>query len=625
LYSIEKAAGHIALEIWITDNASVDGSVEYLQARFPHVNFIQNKENAGFAKANNQALKHCTGEYVLYLNPDTILPEDCLAKCLAFMQSHTQAGALGVRMIDGAGKFLPESKRSFPHPSTSLFKMLGLSRLFPKSKVFSKYALGYLDEFSNHEVDVLAGAFMLVRRDVLLQLNGFDETFFMYGEDIDLSYRIQKAGYKNYYFSETSIIHFKGESTRKGSLNYMKMFYQAMSIFVQKHYTGSKASVFRFFAQVAILTSAIISTFLKFLVRIGMPLLDAITIFASFEVVVFFWIRYVRGGEGFIESLVNVSLPGFTIVFITAAWLAGIYDNMYKPAKALYSALIATVVMLAVYSLLPERFRFSRGVILFGGLTALLFMTLLRWMLLRWRIVEDTNEMHRHYQTIVVATEAEYIEVDELMAISGLQKRLMGRVAVTEEKGATLGTIKDLETLLYGIRIKEIIFCKGYLSYSSIMEIIQSLPKNISYRFHAYGSGSIVGSDSKDALGEYVSPVGNFKLSQPYQKRMKKLVDVCTALSILITFPIHVLVLGFGCLHNAFMVLMGRRTWVGYAQPVKALPVLLPGVLTTTGISHKQQKQKPDESTTQIDLWYAKNYHWKQDVKIIIKHYRRLG
>ena len=158
-----------------------------------------------------------------------------------FFESHPDAGALGIKMLDGSGRFLKESKRSFPSPLTSLFKLFGLSRLFPRSRIFSKYHLGHLDENKDHEVDVLAGAFMMVKKEVLDKAGGFDEIFFMYGEDVDLSYRIQKTAetggnYKNYYFAGSSIIHFKGESTRKGSMNYVRMFYNAMSIFVRKHY-----------------------------------------------------------------------------------------------------------------------------------------------------------------------------------------------------------------------------------------------------------------------------------------------------------------------------------------------------------------------------------------------------
>lgn len=254
LCSVIKAMKNIDGEILVVDNASTDGSFDFLKTRFEKVNFIWNKTNVGFAKANNQALKIAKGENILFLNPDTIVPEDCFEKCIAFLNKRN--GALGIKMIDGAGNFLRESKRSFPSPTTSLFKLSGFSQLFPRSKTFSKYHLGYLDENENHEVDILAGAFMMIPKKILEITGGFDEQFFMYGEDIDLSFRIQKAGFKNYYFAESCIIHFKGESTKKGSLNYVKMFYRAMSIFVKKHYGSNKAGMFHFFIQIAIFSRA---------------------------------------------------------------------------------------------------------------------------------------------------------------------------------------------------------------------------------------------------------------------------------------------------------------------------------------------------------------------------------
>lgn len=215
----------------------------------------------GFGKANNLALKEAAGQYILFLNPDTIIPEDCLEKCLDFLNIETEVGAMGVRMIDGSGNYLKESKRSFPAPSTAFYKLSGLTALFPSSKTFARYYAGQLDQHKNHSVDVLAGAFMMVRKKVLDLIGGFDERFFMYGEDIDLSYRIQKAGFRNIYYSETTIIHFKGESTKWGSLNYVRLFYGAMGLFVQKHYSGGFAGLYNLLIGAAIFGRATLSAF----------------------------------------------------------------------------------------------------------------------------------------------------------------------------------------------------------------------------------------------------------------------------------------------------------------------------------------------------------------------------
>lgn len=262
LCSVFKAGRHINIEVIVVDNFSSDGSREYLEPAFPEVTFCWNKENLGFAKACNLGLKHAKGAYILFLNPDTIIGEDCFEKCIDFLQSHTQSGVLGVRMIDETGRFLKESKRGFPSPVTSFFKLSGLAALFPRSGRFAKYYLSNLDEFQTHEVDVIAGAFMMIEKKVLDITGGFDEAFFMYGEDIDLSYRIQKQGYKNYYYPGVTILHFKGKSTPQKNMRYVRMFYQAMHVFTNKHYEKRKAGVYNYCIQAAIALRAAIANLL---------------------------------------------------------------------------------------------------------------------------------------------------------------------------------------------------------------------------------------------------------------------------------------------------------------------------------------------------------------------------
>lgn len=237
MLSVIKACRNIDAEIFVVDNNSTDGSEAYLSPKFPSVNFFWNKINPGFGKANNSVLQHAKGEYILFLNPDVIVPEDCFTKCISFFDTHADCGALGVRMIDGSGQFLKESKRCLPTPSAGFFKMIGLAGLFPTSSFFAKYYAGYLPEKETNKAEVLAGAFMMLSKKTINITQGFDEVFFMYGEDIDLSYRILKAGLQNYYLGETTIIHFKGESTQKKSAGYIEHFYDAIKRFVRKHYS----------------------------------------------------------------------------------------------------------------------------------------------------------------------------------------------------------------------------------------------------------------------------------------------------------------------------------------------------------------------------------------------------
>lgn len=232
------------VEIYVVDNNSTDGSLEYLMPRFPMVNWIPNTENKGFGAANNQVITVLKGRVVLFLNPDTIIGEDSLQQVVHFMKNTPGVGAMGVRMVDGSGKYLKESKRGFPTPWVAFCKMAGFSSIFPQSGLFSGYYMGNLPENATNKVEALAGAFMVISKEALDATGGFDERFFMYAEDIDLSYRIKMAGFSNFYVPSITIIHFKGESTSKDAL-YIKRFYGAMGQFIRKH---AKSGIQRFWA-----------------------------------------------------------------------------------------------------------------------------------------------------------------------------------------------------------------------------------------------------------------------------------------------------------------------------------------------------------------------------------------
>jgi O-antigen biosynthesis protein len=634
LYTVRKAARDITSEIIVVDNNSSDNSIGYLQPQFPGVRFLANNENTGFAKACNQGLKLASGQYVLFLNPDTIIPEDCFQKVIAFLQSTPGAGALGIKMLDGSGRFLKESKRSFPSPLTSLFKLSGLSQLFPRSRVFSRYHLGHLDENKDHEIDVLAGAFMLVKKEVLDKTGGFDETFFMYGEDVDLSYRIQKTvcdatggNYRNYYYSGSTIIHFKGESTKRGSMNYVRMFYNAMSTFVRKHYGGTKAGFFSLLIHLGIWVRAVMAGLGRFISRVGLPLIDAGLILLSFWVIKNSWSNYIRPEVQYDNRLLWIAIPSFTIIYLVTAYYAGLYDRWYKRSELVRSTLVATIVLLAVYSLLPEHYRFSRAIILFGAILSFILIGLLRRILIHTKVLTSSKENGEHANTLIVASPVEYEQAVQLMKAAGMEEKILGRVAVAENDPAAIGYWSKLDMLSQAVPFKEAVFCEGTLSFKEIIDSIERSAGKIKFKIHAAGSQSIVGSDSKDSSGEALSGENSVKLADPYNLRLKRLQDIGVSLVALLTFPAHLLFVKkpFHFLGNCFAVLFAKKTWVGYATDEKNLPPLRNAVMACNGIPLIIKQELPVQSLQMVDYWYARDYEPSQDMKIIWKGYRRLG
>ncbi|MDW8274557.1 MAG: glycosyltransferase, partial [Chitinophagales bacterium] len=378
LQSVFAAVKNIQAEIIVVDNNSTDDTVKWLRT-VSGITLIENKQNVGFSAANNQGIRIAKGRYILLLNPDTVVGEDTFEKCLAFMNEHPEAGALGVRMIDGSGKFLPESKRSLPTPFVSFCKMFGLSALFPYSRIFGRYHLKYLDEHKNHQVEVLSGAFMWLRAEALQKVGLLDESFFMYGEDIDLSYRIMQAGYVNYYFASTTIIHFKGESTKKASFNYVKVFYQAMIIFARKHFSGKGASFIMMLIYLAVVFRGALSALAMIASSSLLPIIDAILMFAALYGIETFWATNVKFSPEYYPAIFSfVVVPAYIFIWIISVLLSGGYEKPYRLGLLFKGLFWGTISIAVIYGLLPEKWRFSRAIILLGAVASAIMMIFTR-------------------------------------------------------------------------------------------------------------------------------------------------------------------------------------------------------------------------------------------------------
>jgi len=640
LLSVQKAAAQVQgeVEVFVVDNNSKDASVEMVQEKFDWVKLIANKTNTGFATANNQAIKQSIGEYLLLLNPDTVIEEDTFSKIIQFMDANAQAGALGVKMIDGAGNFLPESKRGLPTPMVAFYKVFGLSSLFPKSKRFNKYHLGYLSPEETNEVEVLSGAFMLLRKSVIDEIGGLDETFFMYGEDIDLSYRVLQAGYKNYYFPETTIIHYKGESTKKGSLNYVKMFYNAMSIFAKKHYSGGSASIFNFFIQIAIIIRGIMTVFGNLARSLWLPLVDAGIIFLGIILIKNFWENSIKAGEGlsFPTSLLWINIPLYIIIWVLSSYFSGGYDKPLKIPKHIRGLLFGTILISAVYGFLPETLRFSRAMILLGGIWAILTTVSFRY-ILHFLMPESIELYNKEVKKIAIAgSEIEAKRVLALLNQVGIKYNYVGLVSPTNnpkyDKQALgdLGGFEQLKEIVSIYKLDEIIFCSKDISSNAIIDFMTSLGKKMSYRIVPEESSSIVGSNSKNSAGDLYAIDVSLNIATTEQKRNKRLLDlaVCTITAILSPVLIFLLKTPTQFLKNWWQVFTGKWTWVGYARGItvdlqRNLPVLKNGVLSP--IENATNEKLPEQTVYRLNFIYAKEYTTRSDIQILRKNWRQLG
>lgn len=632
LLSVRKAARGMDVEIWAVDNASSDGSVEMVGQKFPEVRLIANEANVGFSKANNQAIRQATGEYILLLNPDTVVEEDTFQKTVGFMDAHPGAGALGVKMLDGKGNFLPESKRAFPSPRVAFFKAFGLSALFPKSKIFAQYHLGYLDENEVHEVDVLAGAFLLARKSVLDKTGLLDEDFFMYGEDIDLSYRIVKAGYKNYYFPESRIIHYKGESTKKGSLNYVRMFYNAMIIFAQKHFKKRKANLFTALIRVAVYFRAFLSVLVKFFAKIYWALIDFLIIYAGIFLIKEYWESMVKyTPEYYPREYMLWMVPAYILVWIISIFFSGGYDKPYRISKTIRGIIFGTVVILAVYGLLSEEYRYSRAIIALGAgwaAFAALF-TRLAYYFIKNKQFDFNGQRPRNL--VIAGSYEESKRALTLLKQAGVDSNFIGFVLPEEpvqKEDHYLGDEQELEDIVEVYGVNEIIFCSRDIPSQSIIRWMTRIGRQVDYKIIPEDSYSIIGSNSKNSAGDLYAIDVNLAIASPAQRRNKRVFDLVVCLGILATLPVSIWFVREkgGLARNWVQVFFGQKSWVGYhdsGQSTVRLPPIKEGVLSPPdGLGDKQLSP---QTVSRLNLIYAKDYNIPRDWNIIRKGFVNIG
>ena len=641
LHSVRKAAKDIPTEVFVVDNSSVDGSVEMVKNKFPEVKIIANEKNVGFSRANNQAIKEAKGEYILLLNPDTVVQEDTFEKAVKFMDEHKDAGALGVMMLDGKGNFLPESKRGLPTPSVAFYKVFGLAALFPRSKIFGKYHLGFLDKNKTHEVDVLAGAFMLIRKSVLDKIGLLDETFFMYGEDIDLSYRITLAGFKNYYFPETRIIHYKGESTKKSSVNYVLVFYNAMAIFARKHFAKNQAKMFSLLIYFAIALRAGIAITKRFFKQIFVPLMDASVLYAGLYFIKDYYehnVKYVA----YPEKLVLLAFGIYVFIWLSSIFLSGGYDKPIRLQKIVRGIFWGTGIILITYALLPEEYRFSRALILIGTGWATISILATRMLFHLFGIKNFMLEGSSSKRIAIVGSGEEYKRVFSLLKESSIKAGFVGFVSdltpisTPDGEGRTggaenyIGKFSQLSEIIDIYKIDEIIFCAKNLSAEKIIDAMSTQGKAaVEFKIAPPESLSIIGSNSIDTAGDlYAIDINS--VNKPSNRRKKRIIDISFSALFVALLPVLIFVVKspFSFIGNIFKVLFGFNSWIGYGE-IQNSEFRIQNINSQKGIlspadSLKSNHISPDVAE-RLNKIYAKDYSVRNDVNIILRGVRNLG
>lgn len=612
LRSVFAATQDLEAEVYVVDNNSSDGSAEWIKKQFPQVKLIENQENVGFSKANNQAIRLAKGEWVLLLNPDTIVPENCFKDIFNYCQNHPKLGGLGVKMLDGSGVYLPESKRGLPTPEVAVYKMTGLSKLFAKNPRFGAYYHGNLSENEPQKVEVLAGAFMWMRKSVLDEIGLLDETYFMYGEDIDLSHRIRLAGYENHYFPYAPIIHYKGESTRKESYSYVKAFYGAMIIFARRYFTKGQAFLLSTLLYPAIIGKAVWAYLSHRIQKSLLPLFDFSLLWTLFYLLEGYWERNIKEMDGvrYPDIFLFGFVPAYIFVWLLSMYLSGGYDRPFKPWKLLRGLALGTTITLAAYGLLDESVRFSRGMLLVGALLGGIGLIGFRWILIKVGLGQWKNDSQTDLRTIIIGSETEVERVLGLLQKANSSIRFLGSIDPSAaNKG--LGDILELPKIASDLQLEQIIFCGASLSNTSIIQNMEQLKRKYVFKIVPKESSFLIGSQSVETPGVLYSKDFNLAYFSPSNQRNKRILDLLICLFFLFTFPYFLISKRRNLIFaNLLSVFLGSKNWVG-------VPIPNPGKNKNYVFNYSESNFNKIEESLKNE--YLRHWNSKMDIKRLVR------
>lgn len=633
LHSIEAASKKIRVEVFVVENASDDGSAEMVAKNFPSVHLIRNEINLGFAKANNQAFKQARGKYFLVLNPDTLLQEDTLQVMLQFLEDNPDVGMSGCKIINADGTIEPNSRRSFPSPWVTFCKLSGLSTLLPKSKLFGKYNLTYLSDDEIYEVDALSGCFMMVRKEVYDKISGFDEDYFMYGEDLDLCYRTQKAGWKIYYVSSTKIIHYGGESTKRSSIDATAVFYDAMKLFVRKNLQLSRFSYL--LINIAIKIKLGFSRSKIALSRSLPILLDTMIVIAA--IILGELIRF-----GGILTFPKYAYPtvyiASIVIYIFSLSISGSYTSQHHSvARSFIGVLIGFLIMSSLTFFFKD-FAFSRAVVLIASIILFIlipgrrvlpniFQSNVKSSLVLGRptLLVGINE---HITEIILKLRSVHTATYRLIGIIDVDRKRVGQ----EINGVTIiGSTQNIGKIIFENKISDVIFLPDVLSYTDIFSIIgRTKGSPVHFRIVARSMEYIVSKAGIDQLTAIPLVDVEYNLVRTSNIFLKRMTDISLSLIGLIAFYPFVYLFSKQRMKHTFSftrsilllpkVLKGKMSLVGRIGNNASETGMYLGKPAITGLVHLQDREnlKPDDIIN-LEVQYARNHSFFLDLEIMFR------
>ncbi|MEX0845714.1 MAG: glycosyltransferase [Balneolaceae bacterium] len=650
LNSLNKAQHNFNLEIFVVDNASGDDCIGYLKKRYPEVNYIANEENAGFARANNQAIEKATGDYTLIINPDTLVSEDTLDVFVSYMEEHPECGAAGCKILNPEGSFARECRRSVPDLKSAIFRVLALDVFFPKSKFFGKRYLGWLPESENARVPVISGSCMFWRTSLLKQLGGFDEDFFMYCEDDDLCYRVQQTEYSVDYVAETSIIHYKGESTKKGDLRYIRIFNKALYQFFEKHYSTQYSLLFRIFIYFAIWMKIILSFMTTGFKKIKSVIADLLIL--NLSVVVGFLVRYSLQGvnilnpEGVKYLWINVLS---SILFLIVGGVLGLFRQKKESISTSLKALTLTYTGVVIVTFFVRNLAYTRLGLILGFIFGVIFFVTFKLILVNRN---KSGAYHRgkirNSRVIIVGDAAQTENItSKIHSRPDWSYEVVGHVSVNSatKNEYTLGSLSQLKDLVKAYNVDQVFFALKSISYKQMLKEISNLHKeDVVFKLIPDSMDFILGKSNVEYLEAIPLVEVVFEYSKPINKFIKRVFD----LGISIPLFIGLLIVLWPALlfrRRDFITIDGMKFYQNikankWKNRLRLLEYVISGKLSLVGSpirQHKSDAENPakkgltgliqisenriqqEGETESFALYYLQNYSLWMDIDILIK------